>query len=59
VSEDTFGQLSQSELKIQIDDSVIAGCISMGKLLLAPNYQLKACVDIVKTTEVMERIAPA
>lgn len=38
VSEDTFGQLSQSELKIQIDDSPITGCISMGKLLLAPNY---------------------
>lgn len=59
VSEETFGQLSQSELKIQIDDSPVAGCISMGKLLLAPNYQLKAIVDIVKTTEVMERIVPA
>lgn len=59
VSEETFGQLSQADVKIQIDDSQICGQIMMGKLLLSPNFQLKAAIDMIKTTEVVDKLPPA
>lgn len=38
INEETFGDLSGSELKIQIDESGPSGTLKMGKLLLAPNF---------------------
>lgn len=56
VSEETFGLLSQSEVKIAIDEFGAQGSLSMGKLLLSPNFQLKTTVDLTKTVEIEEKV---
>ena len=57
VSEETFGLLSQSEVKISIDDLGAAGSLTMGRLLLAPNFQLKTVVDLTQSVEVEDKTA--
>lgn len=55
VSEETFGELSTADLKIQIDESGPSGTLKMGKLLLAPNFQLKTSVELTNAVLVEER----
>jgi hypothetical protein len=57
VSEETFGLLSQSEVKISIDDLGAAGSLTMGRLLLAPNFQLKTVMDLTQSVEVEDKTA--
>ena len=49
VSEDTFNQLSASELRVSIDDMGIEGKVSMNKLLMAPGFKLAFRVPMTKT----------
>ena len=52
ISEETFNLLAQSYLTISIPEHNVLGQISMNKLLLAGNYQLKCTVPLVKTVEI-------
>jgi aminopeptidase-like protein len=44
ISEETFSQLTKSELSVQIDEMSAKGTLMMGKFLLSPNFQLKATI---------------
>ena len=50
VSEETFNQLSASELSVVIDGHDTAGSIKMNKLLMSPGYKLAVRVPMTKTT---------
>jgi hypothetical protein len=38
ISEETIADLTQSNLKVSLDDKNVMGTLNMGKLLLAPNF---------------------
>lgn len=51
INESTFAQLSDAILEVQVEGTSISGSIKMGKLLLAPKFQLKTQIEVFKTTE--------
>ena len=52
VSEETITQLSKANLQIMLDDKSVHGQISMAKLLLAPNFNLKVRIPLKKSVKV-------
>lgn len=49
VNEQTFLPLANAKLQIMLDNKSVHGEMSMNKLLLAHNYQLKCVVPLTKT----------
>ena len=52
VSEETITQLANANLQVMLDDKSVHGSISMAKLLLAPNFQLKVTIPLKKSVTV-------
>jgi hypothetical protein len=51
INENTFSALSDALLEVQIEGTSISGSLKMGKLLLAPKFQLKTTIEVFKTTD--------